>query len=103
MRTLEAEIRELKDILDEKDEKIDLLSRMRSYSIPSRRSSDSDSPTSPVEHKSAAEDDGEKTFRVQQSPSLLERKDSDSLFMGASSGRGFIGKSPKFKPSPLRI
>lgn len=99
VRTLEAEIRELKDILDEKDEKIDMLSRMRSCSSPSRRSSDSDSPTSAVEHKPAAEDNREKTFRVQQSPSLLEREDSDSLFMGASSGRGFIGKSPESNPA----
>jgi hypothetical protein len=94
VRSLEAEIRELKNILDEKDEKIDMLSRMRSYSSPSRRTSDSDSPTSAVEKNSAAEDSRDKTFQVQQSPSLLERENSDSLFMGASSGRGFIGRSP---------
>lgn len=98
VRSLEAEIRELKNILDEKDEKIDMLSRMRSYSSPSRRTSGSDSPTSAVEKTSAAEDSRDKTFHVQQSPSLLERENSDSLFMGASSGRGFIGKVLRLRP-----
>ena len=93
VRALEAEIRELKNILDEKDEKIDMLSRMRSYSSPSRRSSNSLSPNTAVEPKTSAEEKQEGTFRVQQTPSLLERGDSDSYFMGASSGRGFIGRS----------
>ena len=90
VRSLEAEIRELKDILDEKDEKIDMLSRMHSYSSPSRRSSSSASGS---EQKPATEQSKEDVFRVQQSPYLLEREDSDSCFMGASSGRGFIGRS----------
>lgn len=39
MRGLEAEVRELKDLLDEKDEKIDMLSRLQSFSPPSRKCS----------------------------------------------------------------
>lgn len=93
VRSLEAEIRELKNILDEKDEKIDMLSRMRSYSTPSRRSSDSDSPTSGAGRKSVGDERKDEKLRVQQIPSLLEREESDSYFMGASSGRGFISRS----------
>ena len=46
VRTLEGEARELKDLLDEKDEKIDVLSQIHSFSAPSRKRSASLSPTS---------------------------------------------------------
>ena len=39
VRALEAEVRELKVLLDEKDEKIDVLSRIHSFSSPSRKGS----------------------------------------------------------------
>src|SRR5437667_6451599 len=39
VRSLEAEVRELKGLLDEKDEKIDVLSRIHSFSPTSRKSS----------------------------------------------------------------
>jgi Fungal Zn(2)-Cys(6) binuclear cluster domain len=45
VRALEAEVRELKDLLDEKDEKIDVLSRIHSFSSPSRICSASLSPS----------------------------------------------------------
>ncbi|KAM4066160.1 fungal specific transcription factor [Hirsutella rhossiliensis] len=60
VRQLEAEVRELKDLLDEKDEKIDMLSAM------------------------------EDSFRVQAPPLLLGVENSDSWFMGPSSGRSLI-------------
>jgi hypothetical protein len=41
---LEAEVRELKDLLDEKDEKIDVLSRIHSFSPHLRKCSESLSP-----------------------------------------------------------
>ena len=44
VRGLEAEVRELKQLLDEKDEKIDMLSRLHSFSSPSRKGSTSLSP-----------------------------------------------------------
>lgn len=93
VRSLEAENRELKDLLDEKDEKIDMLSRMHSNSSPSRRSSSSVSSIPNIEQKPNIPQNKEDVFRVQQSPFLLEREDSDSYFMGGSSGRGFIGRS----------
>ncbi|KAL2016217.1 hypothetical protein VTK56DRAFT_4048 [Thermocarpiscus australiensis] len=88
VRALEAEVRELKDLLDEKDEKIDMLSKMhgnrRSPAEPSH------SPPTADTKKEAGPPPKEDTFRVQSSPLLLGVENSDSYFMGASSGRAFI-------------
>ncbi|KAI1462510.1 fungal-specific transcription factor domain-containing protein [Annulohypoxylon moriforme] len=88
VRQLESEVRELKDLLDEKDEKIDMLSRMHDHRQPSIGSAGSPravesrrDPNSPVK---------EDAFRVQASPLLLGVENSDSYFMGPSSGRSFI-------------
>lgn len=93
MRSLESEVRELKDLLDEKDEKIDMLSRIHSQSSqplqlpPPRRPSmvESDSPVGKIE--TPPKDD---LFKVQQSPYLLDEEGSDSYFTGTSSARTFI-------------
>ena len=100
VRQLETEVRELKDLLDEKDEKIDMLSKMHTNR---RRRLSSDSPSShgsPEAEKNAALAKEDK-FRVQASPLLLGVENSDSYFMGASSGRGFIGM-PIYQRSFLR-
>ncbi|KAL1840040.1 hypothetical protein VTJ49DRAFT_911 [Mycothermus thermophilus] len=106
VRALEAEVRELKDLLDEKDEKIDMLSRLHGNRqspndhAQSQAAAEKKEPGSPVK---------EDTFRVQASPLLLGVENSDSYFMGPSSGRSFIesfkrkmqenGKScPDFNP-----
>ncbi|KAI4126382.1 MAG: hypothetical protein LQ338_003778 [Usnochroma carphineum] len=93
VRSLEQEVRELKDLLDEKDEKIDILSRIHSGPPAFRTTSNehSQSPPVPVEAKPNIlhEDQEEDTFKVQQPPSLLDGE-ADSYFMGASSGRAFI-------------
>lgn len=93
---METEVRELKDLLDEKDEKIDMLSAMHK----GRRLSMSGA--SSVLHDTSTNCDGsrdtisdkEDTFRVQASPLLLGVENSDAYFMGASSGRTFISKLP---------
>ena len=87
-------MKELKDLLDEKDEKIDILSRIHPRSSSSRRPSATITSTAvaeqiPIVEAQELKDD---TFRVQQSPCLLDGDDSDSFFMGASSGRAFIGE-----------
>ncbi|KAH8893415.1 hypothetical protein GQ53DRAFT_113780 [Thozetella sp. PMI_491] len=92
VRALEAEVRELKDLLDEKDEKIDMLSKMhgnhrRPSSVGSPHSHGSPAVT---ESKRDGTPPKEDTFRVQASPLLLGVENSDSYFMGASSGRAFI-------------
>ena len=94
VRALETEVKELKDLLDEKDEKIDMLSRIHPASPPLRRpsSTPSTSPDLPdVKSTIDASAPKEITFSVQQSPCLFGGEESDSYFMGASSGRSFIG------------
>ncbi|KUJ18402.1 fungal-specific transcription factor domain-containing protein [Mollisia scopiformis] len=88
VRTLEAEVRELKDLLDEKDEKIDMLSKMHSNRRPSTASSCS--PPAETRKEVVPSPAKEDVFRVQASPLLLGVENSDSYFMGASSGRAFV-------------
>lgn len=88
VRSLEAEVRELKDLLDEKDEKIDMLSKMHSNRRPSTSSS---SATPAVEVRKESTPPKDDIFRVQATPLLLGAENSDSYFMGASSGRAFVG------------
>ena len=95
VRALETEVKELKDLLDEKDEKIDILSRIHSNSPSLRRpSSTISSSVDLAEIKDATTPPREKedTFRVQQSPCLLGGEESETYFMGPSSGRSFVGK-----------
>ncbi|KAK1754489.1 putative transcriptional activator protein acu-15 protein [Echria macrotheca] len=87
VRVLEAEVRELKDLLDEKDEKIDMLSKMHGNRRPSPEASRSPPAQDQKKEGSPPKED---TFRVQASPLLLGVENSDSYFMGASSGRSFI-------------
>ncbi|KAM0720202.1 hypothetical protein Q7P37_004338 [Cladosporium fusiforme] len=87
VRALETEVRELKDLLDEKDEKIDMLSRIhsqspRSIQLPSPRRSS-------VQSDKKSEPEPDDTFMVQQSPSL-HGEGTDSYFAGTSSARTFI-------------
>jgi hypothetical protein len=98
VRVLEAENRDLKDLLDEKDEKIDMLSKMHGNHRRPSVSSGSRMPSnasSPVESRPGREPTPlkEDTFKVQASPLLLGVENSDSYFMGPSSGRGFVGKA----------
>jgi len=92
VRILESEVRELKDLLDEKDEKIDMLSRIHSHSSPSnhppRRTSNS--PDSSAESREVPQEKDE-TFKVQQAPLLLDDENRDTYFVGSSSGRAFVG------------
>lgn len=102
VRALEAEVRDLKDLLDEKDEKIDMLSKMHgNHRRPSEGSSCSLPPVSSspaVEARPGREPapPREDTFRIQASPLLLGVENSDSYYMGPSSGRGFIGQHLPF-------
>ena len=92
VRSLESEVRELKDLLDEKDEKIDMLSKMHSNRRPSMTLS-SASPPVELKKEVAPSPPKEDVFKVQASPLLLGAENSDSYFMGASSGRAFVGMS----------
>lgn len=83
-------MRELKDLLDEKDEKIDMLSKMHSNRRGSMSSMNAASPGD-VRRDSISPPPKEDVFRVQASPLLLGIENSDAYFMGASSGRAFVG------------
>lgn len=92
VRLLESEVRELKELLDEKDEKIDMLSRIHSNSpvaYPSGRRSSVQSPGLSETRDESQEKD--ETFKVQQPPLLLDDENSDAYFVGSSSGRTLIG------------
>ena len=94
VRALETEVRELKDLLDEKDEKIDMLSRIHSFSSPGRPSAISDASLSREESSSSVLQIREDAFKVQQPTSLIDGdKRSEPYYMGASSGRVFVGRS----------
>jgi hypothetical protein len=90
VRSLEAEVRELKRILDEKDNVIDLLSRMHPGSSPFRTSQKltdaaSISPADSTEH---ALDDGEAFNAIQ--PTIVEDGQPETLLFGASSLRPML-------------
>ncbi|KAL2431360.1 Transcriptional activator protein acu-15 [Exophiala dermatitidis] len=65
VRGLEAEVRELKDLLDEKDEKIDMLSRIHSFSPPSRKGSESLSPSNAAQVKAEVASIREEVLHVE--------------------------------------
>ncbi|KAI1502861.1 fungal-specific transcription factor domain-containing protein [Biscogniauxia marginata] len=88
VRQLETEVRELKDLLDEKDEKIDMLSRM--HGRRPMNGGSAGSPKSTESKRDSSSSAKEDVFRVQASPLLLGVENSDSYFMGPSSGRAFI-------------
>ena len=96
VRALESEVKELKDLLDEKDEKIDILSRIHSTSPSLRRPSSTLSSSvdlGEVKHRiEESPPPKEDLFRVQQPSCLLDGHESDSYFMGGSSGRSFVGR-----------
>ncbi|KAJ9638816.1 DNA-binding transcription factor cat8 [Coniosporium tulheliwenetii] len=92
VRCLEAEVRELKDLLDEKDEKIDMLSRIHSHSPQSINTPRRPSAVSliPVPEQREEQVDKDDVFKVQQPSLLLGDEESNACFMGASSGRNMI-------------
>lgn len=67
VRTLEAEIRDLKDLLDEKDEKIDILSRIHSFSPRSQPTASIRSPSVSAANKSPNSDINDSVIHVKRS------------------------------------
>jgi len=91
VRLLETEVKDLKALLDEKDEKIDMLSRIHSHSPQSMMSSPrKPSFSSPASDNSEPPPDPNDVFKVVQSPVLLDEDGSNSYFMGTSSGRTLV-------------
>jgi hypothetical protein len=97
VRALEAEVRELKDLLDEKDEKIDMLSRIRSRTSPSfnsqkRSNSTVPSPSLAADPAEACQSDDDETFKIVQCATLVDDDQPRSYFMGTSSARPLVGE-----------
>ncbi|KAK0283558.1 DNA-binding transcription factor cat8 [Friedmanniomyces endolithicus] len=97
VRSLECEVRELKDLLDEKDEKIDMLTRIHSKSpqprpLPSPRQPSPTSLEAGDATRKPETSEKDEVFKVQQSPYLLagDGDHADSYFAGTSSSRTFI-------------
>ena len=93
VRALEAEIRELKVLLDEKEEKIDLLSKIHAFSPDTRAPVASSSPVTHLAASALATLPEDVLFEVQQAPYLQDSEQhSDSYFLGPSSGKAFVSK-----------
>ncbi|KAK2746472.1 hypothetical protein FQN57_003098 [Myotisia sp. PD_48] len=96
VRSLEAEVRELKCLLEEKDEKIEVLSRLHPhpYPSPTRKTASPLSPTSAstedLPHSASPLNDRDDLIRVQHFSSVSKKPSQDSPFAGASSTRAFI-------------
>ncbi|KAL1960453.1 hypothetical protein VTO42DRAFT_7752 [Malbranchea cinnamomea] len=98
VRALEAEVRELKALLDEKDEKIDVLSRLHSMAPPRKAASPAltdpttvSSTSSPSENAhSPPASDRDDLIHVEHSTSLLRKPTQDAPFTGPSSTKAFI-------------
>ncbi|KAK6332899.1 hypothetical protein TWF696_002918 [Orbilia brochopaga] len=113
VRILENEATELKSLLDAKDEQLDVISRLHSYSPYSPKSLTSTSPKRPSKpvseasdppavEESTSEDD---LFSMPESSSLVRDGKSGEFYTGASSGRAFIDifKSRMRETSPCDI
>ncbi|KAL9100869.1 MAG: hypothetical protein Q9163_003813 [Psora crenata] len=109
VRGLEGEVKELKDLLDAKDEKIDMLSRIHSNSPSLRRPSPtppSSTTATPRDSSMEAQDMMQDTIRLHQS--LIPKGDAcyGSCITGTSSGRPFVDAfkarlEERGKPFPL--
>ncbi|GAD99826.1 acetate regulatory DNA binding protein FacB [Paecilomyces variotii No. 5] len=90
VRTLEAEVRDLKNLLDEKDEKIDVLSRIHSFSPHPHKSASRSPAAEETKQTTTTNQSGEGVIQVQHSPSLLRNPTPDAPFAGPSSTRAFV-------------
>lgn len=99
VRTLEAEIRDLKELLDEKDEKIDILSKIHAFSPGARRPSTVSSPGPSISAQQSPAPSKEDVISIQEAAFLQEsERKSDPFFTGSSSGRAFVGRlQPQFR------
>jgi hypothetical protein len=103
VRSLETEVRELKLLLDEKDEKIDVLSRIRSFPSPGSKiqslsskspAAKSSSPSTSVTSEESKSNlcAAEPLIRVQLLPSPSKSIRPETVFSNGSSTRAFACK-----------
>jgi hypothetical protein len=110
VRSLEQEVREMKDLLDAKEEQLDMLSRIHPFSPYSPPAS----AVSGGSHKVYRATDStrsrsadlapEDTFVAHEAPSLVGGKGTggnDAFYVGLSSGRPLLGMSCSCLPNKL--
>ncbi|KAJ5728831.1 uncharacterized protein N7483_003339 [Penicillium malachiteum] len=92
VRALESEVRELKDLLDEKDEKIDVLSRIHSFSLSQRTALPRSPPTSaaPTINK-PINDESEGMIHIVRPASQIAPSQNSNPYTAFSSTQGFAG------------
>lgn len=95
VRQLEKEVKDLKTLLDEKDEKIDIFSKIHSQDLRRSIGSSSSSSSSPLAMNKLiagqiAHDEG--GFVVDQPPYAMPKDEQNFFFTGASSGGSLIGR-----------
>ena len=96
VRSLESEVRELKDLLDTKDEKIDMLSRIRSHSPFQKRASSNSSNVGSASSQSSPLDNRLPKVEVAAGLQHFTNTQDESLSIqcsaAASSGKSFVGQ-----------
>lgn len=102
VRTLEGEIRELKALLDAKDEQLDILNRIHSFSPytppPSASAGGLTKRQQPFGNESPKKSKDE-VFSLVETMRLMGLNSSQNgYFMGASSGRPFLGRCNFTRP-----
>lgn len=92
VRALESEVKDLKNLLDEKDEKIDVLSRIHSFTSPSQqKAASSASPPSQLARSAAPASNEDAVHVPEPVPSSVSNEVENS---GVSNTRGFTGIYP---------
>jgi hypothetical protein len=89
VRLLETEVKELKGLLDEKDEKIDILSKIHPHATRRSLSQSAQSVDSKSIVGKAGQEDG--VFLVEQPSCIVSKDTRETFFIGPSSGGLFIG------------
>ena len=92
VRQLESEVRDLKNLLDEKDEKIDLLSKFHGFST--RQRADTGTTLKAESASPGSDQEPREVFCVKNPNSLLRVSTRcEPHWAGASSSTAFLGKS----------
>jgi hypothetical protein len=104
VRCLEREVRELKELLDAKDEQLEMVSKIHSFSPYSPPSSDASRGTQRTGKRSESvrsnSEEAEEVINIEHSGRLVKMEGQrEGLYMGASSGRGFVGRFPSMAVS----
>ncbi|OXV10610.1 hypothetical protein Egran_01628 [Elaphomyces granulatus] len=107
VRTLEAEVRDLKELLDQRDEKIEVLSRIRSLAPCVQKCKSSQSPVCSPSTTTSSEQDVENAILVQLPSTTRAKPTADAPFMGPSSTHMFadmsIGRLQEQRNSPSSL